>query len=153
MNPKRSKGNAAWLSIAYLVWPFGGLLAAFYNFRRNSSAIYFVAFFMLYGYSLVYPPNMDAARYEAQFRDIASLDLGQIKAPGSEYFLTAIMYLVSRLTENTRVFFAVIAFFYSLPFVLGLRILIKEMPRQRNFFLLYFLVNHFYLFLLICLVF
>jgi hypothetical protein len=143
MNPKRSKGYAAWLSIAYLFWPFGGLLAAFYNFRRNSSAIYFVAFFMLYGYTLVYSQNMDAARYEAQFRYIASLGPGQIEAPGSEYFLTAIMYLVSRLTENTRVFLAVIAFFYSLPFVLGLRILIKEMPRQRNFILLYFLAAYF----------
>jgi len=122
--------------ISFLVWPFGVMLAALRHWERPWSKNVFWIFCIFFGFTFIIAKegSDDASRHAAVFIDYARSDLtmrelwSSFYSVGSKYVdivqpLT--MYLVSRITNNPSILFAVFGlifgYFYSrnIWYVLG----------------------------------
>ena len=120
------------LSILYLfIWPFGAFIKGVRSFWTGKGYIYIVFFYTFIGFSLL--PTGDAARYSDSFEivsnytfenylNIANANLFQGESHNllpnavnkkADIFALTLQFIISKLTENVNIFFALIAFLYA----------------------------------------
>lgn len=132
------KQNAVALLITFMVWPFGGLLYCIKFLRERIALNYIIAFFALYGYSLVYSLDMDAHRYVLRFQKMKDLPWAEIEATGYELYFNTIAFILSRFTDNSRLLFALLGLVYGYFFIQAAWILIQQLPEKLNLMINYF---------------
>lgn len=141
MQQSLHKQNTISLLLVFLVWPIAGLFYCLQFVKRRFALNYIIAFFSLYGFSLVYNDTMDATRYVFRFQEIKTLDWSEIQSTGLEIYFNVIAFIVSRFTENPRFLFAILGLVYGFFFMQMIKILLSQISsKQNNIFVNYFFI-------------
>ena len=149
MEDKGSK--TLYLSILMVFLPFIAFLYSVYNIRNVRYHFIILVFSFLYGYS-VYMYSGDILGYNQTYTEMVHLnagDFGKIIVSGyipdkvtspsltvhgqPDIYATSMMFLVSRFTDNSRWFFAIVSLIYTAIFIKFLQEVLKELKWQGNF--------------------
>ncbi len=132
----RKNSNSIVLTyIFYFLWPFGILVKSLFDFKNpiNKNFLWFFTVFV--GFSLITTSEgLDAFRYAQEFELIAKTNkpIGDIFSiaysdSGSlDIFRPLMMYLISRFTNNSHIFFAFIGIVYGFFFSRNFWYIIKK---------------------------
>ncbi len=109
--------NKGFLFLLYILWPFGAFLYALKHFRKKESAIIFILFAMLYGYTFMH--RADSERVKNEFQEVANLQGTDVRKYFTEktretpdIFLPLVNITVSRVTASPHILYMVYAFIY-----------------------------------------
>ncbi|NMW21084.1 MAG: hypothetical protein HKK67_05520 [Chlorobiaceae bacterium] len=142
--------------LLFLIWPFAVFINSINYFKYKSAKIFLILFFGLYGYSFILDDarNYDSERYAESFVQMALL-------PASNFFeiikqfnsqdgssidivVTLLSFIISRITNNAHILFAVYSIFFGIFNVLSINILYNKYSNNPNIntrlFLLFFLI-------------
>lgn len=136
----------------FILLPWAGFLCSLFDFKTKKSAFVYVAFSMLYGYSISFSDtSADSYRYALVFanfdnslnynRIITLYQLGELR----DLYRLILFYFVSIFTNNPKIMFAIAGGIYGLFSYLNLRILINQ-KKQTNDKYVFLLVLIFYTF-------
>lgn len=137
-----------------ILYPFGGLLYSIRNLGKNGSRLYFVLFCMYFGLIFIYHQQgtvlgdgSDSERYAIYLSEAHKLKdiniVEYIKLYNGEkridYYAPTIIFIVSRITDNPHIFFAVVALLYGVFYSKFLWLIIKH-SNNKNAYLLFFII-------------
>lgn len=146
--------NNIYCIVTGLLYPFGGLIYSLRNIGKNSSRLYFVLFCMYFGLIFIYHQQgtilgdgSDSERYaiyinEAyKLKDINIVDYIKLynEKGKLDYYAPITIFLVSRITDNPHIFFAIIALIYGI-FYSKFLWLIYKYSNNKNIYLTLFLI-------------
>lgn len=140
------------LKLLFWFWPFGAFIMAVRNIRIKSYHPIILMFSFLYGYS-VYMYSGDVVRYAESFEVISRATwqdffyLLQQSYTGKDYgighfgiaatqpdiYALTLQFLVSRVTENSRWFFAIVSLIYTYLFLTFLKEIQPEIKWNNSF--------------------
>lgn len=145
------KNNLASNLVLFLIWPFAAFLYALKNFHQKSGRIIIYLFILLFGFTFVLGnEKLDSFRYAEYFQNMSKFTFSDLQYFFNNLFSTEqtldfgqplITFLVSRFSDDHRVFFGVIAgifgFFYlkSVSFLYN-----KHYYYNKNIYLLFFIL-------------
>jgi hypothetical protein len=131
----------------FLVWPFGALLAAVHKYRQRSSQLGVVLFCGFYGLTLMTTDSsFDTARYKSKFlataerpfSDLWSI-LGNLyteQADATDPFLSVLIFVVSRITNNPAWLFATFGLVFGCFYAKNIWALIDLTKPRANWYAL-----------------
>lgn len=124
--------------LLFIVWPFGAFINSCLNIRNKSFHAVFLMFAFVYGYSVfIQQGDGDIVRYSQAFDLMidANADdylnyISNLLKPNSaltgyykisneqpDIYANTLMFIVTRFTENSRWFFALVSLFYFILFL------------------------------------
>ena len=117
----------------FILLPWTGFLFSLFDFKSKKSAFIYIAFSMLYGYSISFSETgADSYRYALAFanfdnsldynRIIILYQLGELR----DLYRLILFYIVSIFTNNPKIMYALAGGIYGLFSYLNLRILINR---------------------------
>jgi hypothetical protein len=136
----------------FILLPWTGFLCSLFDFKTKKSAFIYIAFGMLYGYSISFSETgADSYRYALAFanfdnsldynRIITLYQLGELR----DLYRLILFYFVSIFTNNPKIMFAFAGGIYGVFSYLNLRILINQ-KKQTNDKYTFLLILTFYTF-------
>lgn len=147
------KNNNILVYIGTFLWPFVGLIYSAFNWRKpllkNVIWIFSVYFGLVFIYFI---EGVDAVGYAKELGDAASLNFTEAfqnyfqKGGNIDIYTTTITIILSRLTTNTHILFAVYAAIFGFFYSRNIDFVIKYLNKNNAlyvslFFLLYILIN------------
>lgn len=144
MNPQRPRSsynkNASTRSVLFfLVWPLGSLLYALKNYWKRESAIIFVLFTGLYGFSAVAESEgLDLYRFLNSLQAYSLISFGHFidilrgvystaEESSADIYSDTVSYLVSRFTTNGKWLMMVFGLVYGYVYSKALSVFISNM--------------------------
>lgn len=113
------KRNILWSYILFLIWPVVSFFVALRNFGSQYSNVIIAVFYGLFGYTYIYDKASDSSRHASSFKYIAEepfsrfLEIvGGLYSGGGgkpDFFMDFVAFVVSRFTEDSRMYFFVLA--------------------------------------------
>jgi hypothetical protein len=137
------KNRIAFLGIlSFVIHPITGFLLSLLNIRSKSTAIVYISFAMLFGYSISFADSSsDSSRYAEAFSNFdntlnfdAILTMyrsGELR----DLFRLLLFYFVSLFTNNPKVMYAIAGLIFGIFSYLSLRIFVKESEKKLDFFI------------------
>lgn len=115
--------NYSWL-VAFFIWPFGAFLASLRTIGNRVFSVMLVLFYFLYGFTyIIAGKDQDTYRTSQYFKEAAKLSFGDLWdkienlfaiTNKPDFFQDLLQYLVSRFTDDVRVYFAVTAVMFAI---------------------------------------
>ena len=131
-----TRNNIVFQILLFIVCPFASFLFAIINFRRGSSFWFVLAFLMLFGYTHFEVESMDSFRWKLYFINAANDSFASIwensKESIAEPYVPLLFGLVSRITNNQNVLFAIISFIFYFFYLSSIKVFIHGSPRKLN---------------------
>ncbi len=157
MQPLNSKNTIDdfWNYLLFFIWPIFGFFLSIRRFHLKSASVIIMLFYGMNGYTLLFNPTTDSFRQKAEFEEVVYRPFAQFfdfifNLYGSEakpdFFMDLIMYTISRVTDNYRFYFMVLAFFIGFMVLKNIRVfytlyLEKENKITLVFILFFFILN------------
>jgi hypothetical protein len=137
----------------FILLPWTGFLFSLFDFKSKKSAFIYIAFGMLYGYSIAFEDTgADSYRYAISFanfdnaldynRIITLYQLGELR----DLYRLILFYIASIFTNNPKIMFAIAGGIYAILSYLNLGILINQ-KKQKNDKYLFLLTLIFFTFI------
>ena len=146
--------NRFWEYLLFLLWPSIAFIAYIRNFGNQYSNAILILFYGLFGYTFVYDESADSYNHAADF-------LATVNIPFSDFFdrlsnlyligdskpdflLDFINFAISRITDDTKIFFMTLSILIGWMLMKNLNIFQKLYLENRNImtfvFLLFFFI-------------
>lgn len=125
----------------FMIWPLGGFITSLFHVRSRSSAFFYVAFCMLFGYSISFQnDSADSYRYAIAFNEFSYLSFSDIislyKAGGFRDIYRMLLFsLVSPLTNNPKVMYAFAGLLFGIFSWKSLNIFVRERGGKWDFYM------------------
>lgn len=134
--------------IATILFPIFMLPYSIRNIKFLDGRICLTLFIAFFGYNLIYHPEgavfgegVDCARYAVVFSQAASMDnisfydfFMQLDSHDNvDYFNPILLYLVSRITANTHIYFMVYAFIFAILYVNNIYKIIYQCRKNSDY--------------------
>lgn len=135
--------------IFFMLWPFGSMLYSVYDFRNTFSKNIIWLFTIFYGLTIVIAAEgKDAYIYIQEFQRIAQQEISlddllssYFKSSGAlDIYKSLLMWIVSRFTDNYRIFYACVAIVYGFFFSRNLWFVLSKIEGTVNMTLLFFIL-------------
>ena len=135
-----------------LLYPLGGLIYSIRNIGNQGSRFLFVLFCVYFGMIFIYFPEgtnwgegADSMRYAMNLKDayamedVGFMDYVTSYKGGVDFYAPAILYVISRFTDNVHFFYAVVALIYGIFYSKFVWLVAKHSSYSKNkYYLLFF---------------
>ena len=125
----------------FLIWPLGGFITSLFHVRSRSSAFFYVAFCMLFGYAISFQnDSADSYRYAQAFNEFTHMSFSDIisvyKAGGFRDIYRMLLFsLLAPLTNNPKVMYAIAGLVFGIFSWKSLNIFVKERGGKWDFYM------------------
>lgn len=146
--------NILWLS--FIIMPVLPLLYAIKNFEVRRYRIFILLFAMLAGYSFIPTTGGDAFAYQDLFKEYTTYGLGHYldviniffstRSGVTDLYSNTILFLVSRFTSDSNIFFMVVALIYYFAFIKLLDLVISLQSIEKHNSSVYFFLGCVFIF-------
>lgn len=121
MNSKAGS-NSIYLGLIFLISPLLALCVALRNFNVKANHIYIILFFALYGLTFIPIPESDVENHLNYYSEISHYSFSEFfsiitgvysdESRNPDFYLEAVAFLTSRISDSPKLFLFVIAFLY-----------------------------------------
>lgn len=148
-----SKRESLAYFVSFLLWPFGIMIAALKNWDKAWSKNIFWLFCIFFGFTFIIAKdgNDDASRHAATFVYYAHSNLS-LKELWSSFYTESsnyidviqplIVYLLSRITDNTSILFAVFGLIYGYFYSRNIWYILSKLDGKVTYIVLLFIVTY-----------
>ena len=136
-------------SFLFIFWPFLAFLNSLRNFRLVSAKYFIVLFLGLYGYTFIFVKGHDSIHYVQEFFRFSDLTFGEFLLENNSYnsedsssldfVIPFISYILSKITNNYHILFAIFALLYGTIYILSINIFYKIYSKSKNTNILFLL--------------
>ena len=122
----------------FIFWPFGAFVLSLFNLKSKSSALVFILFCTVFGYSFSFEfTSADSYRIALVFNNYSFSSLGAVFEAYRAGFLTDLyinlMYGITKSNSNNpKVLYAYFGFVFGLFSYLSVRLLLKEKGKKNS---------------------
>ncbi len=129
--------NKIWKWVLFMIWPFASFLYAIRNFKYKSYRPVILAFFVLYGYTMIFNDSgTDANKHAKQFVEVAQKPFSELfvvlrdfisRSTGDlDLYKPLSNFIVSRFTDKPQWVFALHAFVFGFFYLKSMEKLYDE---------------------------
>lgn len=141
-----TKGN----TLLFLCWPFAAFIIAMQTFHLKKSRRIVYLFFILFGLTIVLGnENLDSFRYNQYFQETSKLSFSEFRAFLANFLISEktldlaqpiISFIVSRITDDYRLLFGVIAAIFGFFYIKSINIVHRMFYLHKSSITLLFLL-------------
>jgi hypothetical protein len=144
-----------WNYLLFFVWPIIGFFVSIRRFHLKSASVIIMLFYGMFGYTMLFSPSTDSDRQMKEFNELVYkpfsdffeqiFGLYSSEDAKPDFFMDLIMYSVSRVTDNYRFYFMVMAFFIGYMVIKNVKVFYELYLKKENKIALIFIVFFFIL--------
>lgn len=140
MKNQRKLQNLMVRSALFLFWPMGSFLISLLNLFKKESQVFYILFWGIVGYSRILISSNDSAYWtflsleyvNISFEDFCIMQLVSLGTTSTDFFYSLFLFLMSRITEYTAVFWMITSVIFAFFYVLTYRIIVKNIVDKNH---------------------
>jgi hypothetical protein len=144
-----------WNYLLFFIWPIVGFFVSVRRFHLKSAGVIIILFYGMFGYTLLFNKSTDSYRHKAGFEDVLNRPFSQFfeevfglyssEDAKPDFFMDLIKYSVSRVTDNYRFYFMILAFFIGYMVLKNIKVFYALFLEKQNKIALIFIAFFFIL--------